>query len=849
MNQRKLTKEDLDKVRDIEGFPIASDEDIINLSEAPYYTACPNPYLEEFVKENGTIYDEATDDYHCEPFAADVSEGKYDPLYKLHAYPTKVPPKAIEKYIKHYTNPGDIVLDCFCGTGMTGIAAQSCGINRNGFFQDPIHDGARKAVLLDLSPTATFISHNYNAYINTKAFFEYAEKLLEQAEHELGWMNETYDDSGNTVGTVNYIVWSRKYCCPHCGSVFSLWDVTVDYDFDKAIGKVADKFKCDKCNAELTIKDVVAVKKPYFDVVLNRSIEAVENIPVLINYEDYSGRYEKKPSKKDFELCEKILHECVKGDVPSREIPFMHETHQRRNWATIGATHEHHMYTHKTLVCYSRLFELAKSIPEEYADRFRFLLTSCFNRTTKLVRYMAQHKEKNVGPLSGTLYTTSIFGEINPFVVLKSRLQKMKKAYSEDEVEQFNTRNVIISTQSSSDIRISDNSVDYVFVDPPFGDNLMYSELNYFTDMWLKVYENNTKEAIINKAQKKEIFEYQQLMTECFSELYRVLKPNRWITIEFHNSKNAVWNALQQTVQKAGFIIADVRTLDKKKGTTKQMSYTSTVKQDLVISAYKPREKFRRVFLESAGSEDTVWAFVAQHLSNLPVVVDSDNDGRIDIIDERMPYLLFDRMVAYHIMNGLPVPLSAVDFYHGLDEHYILRDGMYFLPDQVNQYDTARIKMDVENIQFELFVTNEKSAIAWLYQVLFNPQTYAEIQPKFMQEVKTVDKYEEIPELAVLLEENFIQDDKGRWYIPDVSKEGDVAKLREKKLWKEFEGYLNSKGKLKLFRSEAIRIGFARLWKDKNYKAIVDIAERLPEQTIQEDQNLLMYYDISLGRV
>ena len=106
-----------------------------------------------------------------------------------------------------------------------------------------------------------------------------------------------------------------------------------------------------------------------------------------------------------------------------------------------------------------------------------------------------------------------------------------------------------------------------------------------------------------------------------------------------------------------------------------------------------------------------------------------------------------------------------------------------------------------------------------------------------------------MPELATILEENFLQDEKGRWYIPDVTKEGDLAKLREKNLWKEFEGYMNSKGKLKLFRSEAIRVGFSRLWKEKNYKAIVDIAERLPEQTIQEDANLLMYYDISLGRI
>ena len=76
MEERKLTREDIDRVRDIEGFPIAKDEDIIELSRPPYYTACPNPFIEDFIREHGIPYDEATDDYHREPFAADVSEGK-----------------------------------------------------------------------------------------------------------------------------------------------------------------------------------------------------------------------------------------------------------------------------------------------------------------------------------------------------------------------------------------------------------------------------------------------------------------------------------------------------------------------------------------------------------------------------------------------------------------------------------------------------------------------------------------------------------------------------------------------------------------------------------------------------
>ena len=88
MERRKLTKEDIDKVRNIEGFPVGTDDDIIALSDAPFYTACPNPFIGDFIKEYGTPYDEATDDYHREPFAADVSEGKNDPLYTVHTYHT-----------------------------------------------------------------------------------------------------------------------------------------------------------------------------------------------------------------------------------------------------------------------------------------------------------------------------------------------------------------------------------------------------------------------------------------------------------------------------------------------------------------------------------------------------------------------------------------------------------------------------------------------------------------------------------------------------------------------------------------------------------------------------------------
>jgi len=102
--------------RKIEGFPYGEDEDILGLSDPPYYTACPNPFVQDFVSYYGKPYDPA-EDYKREPYAADVSEGKNHPIYMAHSYHTKVPHKAVMRYILHYTKPSDVVLiDLFIGS-------------------------------------------------------------------------------------------------------------------------------------------------------------------------------------------------------------------------------------------------------------------------------------------------------------------------------------------------------------------------------------------------------------------------------------------------------------------------------------------------------------------------------------------------------------------------------------------------------------------------------------------------------------------------------------------------------------------------------------------------------------
>ncbi len=198
--------------------------------------------------------------------------------------------------------------------------------------------------------------------------------------------------------------------------------------------------------------------------------------------------------------------------------------------------------------------------------------------------------------MSGTLYIPSLIKEIPMLKALNEHIKKRIKVFKL--ILGFRKSSIIsLNSVSSTPISSRNNSIDYIFTDPPFGDNIMYSELNFIWEAWIKVKTNNKSEVIVNKTQNKDLPEYHFLMRKAFSEYYRVLKPDRWITVVFHNSKSTIWKIIQDSITKAGFIIAQVTVLDKKQGSFKQVTATGAVKNDLVISAYKPKQSFEDQFL------------------------------------------------------------------------------------------------------------------------------------------------------------------------------------------------------------------------------------------------------------
>lgn len=885
--------------RKIEGFPIGEDEDILNLSDPPYYTACPNPWLAEFVKlwESQKPLQENEIPYRREPFAADVSEGKNDPIYNAHSYHTKVPHKAVMRYILHYTEPGDIVFDGFCGTGMTGVAAQMCGdratvqslgyqVREDGtIFQLETNEegkniwkpfsklGARKAVLNDLSPAATFIAYNYNTPVDVVAFEREAKRILKEVEEECGWMYETTHEDGRK-GRINYTVWSDVFVCPECSREVVFWEVAVD----KEAGKVQDEFPCLHCNAHLTKRKMDRAWVTKYDSVLEKSIRQAKQVPVMINYKvpGEKGRFEKAPEKHDLDLIENIEKSEIPYWFPTNQISKGDKTGEPLR---IGISHVHHFYTKRNLRVLSTL---RRHLQKSYMkDQMLCLVGDQLPRASKMhkiaISRLNTNLSKTAGILAGTLYIPSNQIEYNINLMIGFRIKDVVSYQSKRD----RTTKQIVFTSSTGATRFPEASVDYIFLDPPFGANLMYSELNFLWESWLKVFTSNKSEAIENRTQGKGPNEYRHLMTECFKEAYRVLKPGRWMTVEFSNTKAAVWNSIQTALVEAGFIVANVSALDKKQGSFNAVTNTTSVKEDLVISAYKPNGGFEERFLNEANNEEGVWDFVRTHLGYLPVVKNKGNE--LIPIPERDPRILFDQVVAYYVRKGYPVPISSPEFQQGLSERFVLRDGMYFLPEQAAEYDKKRMSAK-EVVQLNLFVSDESSAIQWLKQLLtYKPQTFKDINPLFMREIAGWHKHEKALELSELLQQNFLCYDgngevpsqihsylssnfkemrnleknnpalcskaKDRWYVPDPKKAGDLEQLRERALLREFKEYVEYKKKrLKIFRLEAVRTGFKKAWQERDYTTIIAVAEKIPAKVLQEDPKLLMWYDQAITR-
>jgi DNA modification methylase len=600
--------------------PLSDERPALDSFISEHYSPYANRALKQFIEQNLS----ASGLPAVNPLPENIAAGKNTYVYDAHTYHTKVPPEAILHLIEHYTEPGELVLDPFCGSGMTGVAALQAH---------------RKPILIDISPAATFIAWNFLTPVEAHAYFRVIQDILETTRDEELTLYGTHCRTCGQLVPMEYMVWSYGLVCEFCQREFVLWDVARDEHDDVRESKIRSEFNCPHCGQHLH----------------KRKLKRTRLYPVEVGYFCCrSGTQEVKAIPDEYDLSTiRSLEETGISDelwYPTAQLPQGVNTRQA---IAHGLKSVDALYTVRNLRAVARLWDIARRWPEAgIRAKLMFTVTSLYQRVTRLSEFRFWGGSGNIANYNVPM----IFNEQNVFKVFHRKAKTIRSYLAT--WQQKPDMPFCVSTESATDLRsIPNDSIDYIFTDPPFGQNINYSEMNYLWEAWLGVFTEVQNEAIISSVQGKTVDHYRDLMLQAFGEMRRVLKPGRWLTVEFHNSSAQVWSAIQYALSVSGFRIDKTQTLDKRHGTFKQFVSENAVGYDLLLHCQKSTETVpnvrpsRRAPISLAAMREFVAHTLKQHPDEF--VVRYLHVRRQDELDSRKLYSLWlkDRMEAGGIID------------------------------------------------------------------------------------------------------------------------------------------------------------------------------------------------------
>jgi 16S rRNA G966 N2-methylase RsmD len=878
--------------------------------------------LQQFLAQHVRPYDAATDEYERPPFAADIKEGKNDPIYSAHSYHTKVPPRSIIPYILHYTQPGDLVLDLFCGSGMTGVAAQMCARPPadilDSFPEFKGRVGSRACILNDLSPAACHIAYNYNTPVDVDALKQEFERIKSVVKKEFDWLYGTehyepaagvYDTSKPEVAnrlknppggkskhnlleedertwelitkpevearlgypvtelphdekwenldvvkvkqwicipaTIQYTVWSDIYRCEGfvtieeptgkvrtrgknagkpivqtkrvhrgCGKEFILWETAVD----KTTGDVAESFACPYCG-QVWGKKQLTLMKP---------------IPVVTDYEFLGLRTRSSaPMEAIIRTSRRFTQKEAKfiSELNKTPIPYWHPQDEvdtgremlRHGLLKRGIQRISDFYTRRNLWAMARLW---KEIESQSHQRIRKFLRFAF---TSIIPYVSlkQSYGGGGGGLSSTLYIASLTSEKNVAEVFDRKAVSLIRS-----LPNFNalaqTTDVKVLLGSAVNVSLPNESVDYIFADPPFGSNIYYADCSLLWETWLGQLTDEAKEMVVSERRVngpfKTLDDYARMMAKTFEEMFRVLKPGRWATIEFNNSDGRVFDAIKKGVADAGFQIANMLLLDKTQKSFKQVKGATgaedVVDKDVLFNLHKPAVLRAEVRTENHDLEQQVADTVRHHLQSLPERIKADPAKYND--EHRTTATINSMLMNALIPRGVSVDRLNLPFIERVCARFFRKIGQrWYLKGEAVGGNGGD-----ELVTEEVTIKDEVSAIDWLRQKLqVHPMLVGELKPYWQKATGLLPAaISQSLILEDLLSENFWRDsDSNRWREPTDEERERMNDDRSFRVLHKSERFLSGNLSLKTTDQERCE------WVEVLFQACRDIEEKQEE--------------------
>ena len=530
------------------------------------YAATLNNDLPEEVRELARMHArarEVRDLSKLEPLDHGVLAKPHTPIYRMHRYWARRPWSVFNELLIHYSNPGSIVLDPFCGGGVTVVEGVRLG---------------RKMVGADLSPLATWITRTELAQADLHQLDIAFERLGMAIADRINGLYATECRRCGKPTVAEWIEHSAVATCPKCGRELVLAHTTKAKA--RSVGAAGGGYMC-PCSP-----------KPF------RPALGPDRRDVLVRLR-YRCRAcgveeDAAPLATDTTLYARVedefddLLQAGGLEVPADPIPDA-DLERENSLYKKGIVRFADLFTKRNLVANARLRRAILDLDCDEACRrlLLFAFSASLQHTNRMVRARSA-----VSP-GGRLieWATHAFWvpdcpvERNVWSALADRVGWVQRGlkWSKEHlappteassVEDLSTTGTHwLLTRSSHALPLPGGSVDAVITDPPYGGNVQYSELTDFFTVWLRgtgVLDEEVMQGGLVKAADeaiqtrhagfeaaKSLSHYRDMLYKILRECHRVLKPNRWMVMTFHNLNFHVWNAINAAAHDAGFIVPE----------------------------------------------------------------------------------------------------------------------------------------------------------------------------------------------------------------------------------------------------------------------------------------------------
>lgn len=424
-----------------------------------------------------------------------ISPKTHTPLYLMHKYWARKPHNVVAEYIKTYSKEGEIVLDPFVGSGVTAIESLKSG---------------RKVIATDLDPMSRFITRMSVLSIKLDEFKKQFIEIKKKVKTAIDSLYKTKCFECKKITTASAFIWKN-------------------------------------------------------------------NNPISIRYTCNCSKGTQWKEVSDADL-QKIT------EIEETDIPFWYPNNELI-WNTRVNVHKgdkvSDLFTRRNLIALSMIYHEIEAIKEDnLRDIMKFTFSSALPQASKMV-FVIRKRGRSKGivkestPEVGSWATRGYwvpheYFEINAWNCFENRFKKVyrgKKESNEEvpivnETKNFDGlgmgKNVLIKTHNALELLsiVPEESVDYVFTDPPYGDSVPYLELDYMWSSWMKFNVNFDDEIIISDSpvRKEKNFDmYQKMLRKAFRQIYKVLKTGRYLTVTFHNTDIKIYNSIISSVILAGF--------------------------------------------------------------------------------------------------------------------------------------------------------------------------------------------------------------------------------------------------------------------------------------------------------